>query len=201
MVGATAVAFFLLGGGAYAVTQPSTHEDTRAAIEEAVGDPPPVQEVFDALMEDAPEIQRTILADGTVTWDEHEGAIASFVQCLEENGVTAEVRPADGKRPTEVGFAASNHEMAVAAKDIYDRCKAEHVGAVRLAWLQQLRPTVDENLAALEWLGVCMASKDVALRGGTVTLDERMSWFSSTDPAVRQANRECMADHEREFGW
>lgn len=83
----------------------------------------------------------TAVPAGTVTWDEHEAAIAQTIACVEAKGVPTEIHPARGKSPTSIGFRAPSLEVGEVYRGYLEACKAQYLDDIDLRWKQQNRPT------------------------------------------------------------
>lgn len=144
----------------------------------------------------------TVTAREAVTMREYEAAVARAAACLESAGVAAEVQPAAGMRPPQLGFAAGSMESAPAAEAALARCRAEHLDGVAEAWRAQVAPTHDEAQAAFDFIGACLVRAGVLPQAPSVTTPELIyQWRSSEDAALREAVIACTLERQQTLGY
>jgi len=164
----------------------------------------PLRQTFarDANEPVAPDPAGTVTAREAVTMREYEAAVARAAACLESAGVAAEVQPAAGMRPPQLGFAAGSMESATAAEAALARCRAEHLDGVAEAWRAQVAPTRDEAQAAFDFIGACLVRAGALAQAPTVTTPELIyQWRSSEDATLREAVIACTLERQQALGY
>jgi len=164
----------------------------------------PLRQTFarDANEPVAPDPAGTVTAREAVTMREYEAAVARAAACLESAGVAAEVQPAAGMRPPQLGFAAGSMESATAAEAALARCRAEHLDGVAEAWRAQVAPTRDEAQAAFDFIGACLVRAGALAQAPSVTTPELIyQWRSSEDAALREAVIACTLERQQTLGY
>lgn len=164
----------------------------------------PLRQTFarDANEPVAPDPAGTVTAREAVTMREYEAAVARAAACLESAGVAAEVQPAAGMRPPQLGFAAGSMESATAAEAALARCRAEHLDGVAEAWRAQVAPTRDEAQAAFDFIGACLVRAGALAQAPTVITPELIyQWRSSEDAALREAVIACTLERQQTLGY
>ena len=169
----------------------------------SAGEPrvPTLDEVVSQAQRQASDSQASILADGVVTWDEHESAIAATAACLSESGVSVEMRAAQGKRPSQIGFAVSSREEGTAAEEHLRGCRAEHLDAVDAVWLRAALPE-DVERRANEYLSTCLLERGFTVeaeRDGVVV--NVFSEAQADRDGAGQVVGECVEQRRAELGY
>jgi hypothetical protein len=116
----------------------------------------------------APAEQQSAIVDGIVTWDEHESALHKVATCLADAGVNVEVRPAVGKRPTDIGFSAKTIEQGEQARAKLEDCKSTYLDVVEQIWRTQMQPSVEQEQIMSSWLFRCIDDQGITLTTKTV---------------------------------
>jgi hypothetical protein len=127
---------------------------------------PSLSEVVQAAQTQAPDVQQVALADGVVSWDEHEAAIARTAQCARDAGVDVEMHEAVGRAPSRIGFVATSLEAGEASRARLDACRAVHLAAIDRVWLRAALPD-DPERAANAYLSGCLAERGFDIPGET----------------------------------
>ncbi len=122
-------------------------------------------EAADAAPTNSDATQSAMLADGVVTYQEHEEAIQQTLGCLAQAGLEPMPVPGRGLRPTIIAFAAQDSDgvpdaaSAANAHSAADGCKAQYLNDVDLAWArQQPQPDAKTLIARNNRLAACVQS-------------------------------------------
>lgn len=155
-----------------------------------------------AISASAPE-QQAALADGIVSWDEHEAAIAATAECLTSRGVTVEVAPADGKRPSSIGFRVATVGEGEEARAKLDGCRDAHLTAIESVWLAQQADVARANaVAGNTYVADCLRSHGQAIGSLVPVTNEDISkWISSAEPGLHEATLACLLQRRVDLGY
>ena len=85
-----------------------------------------------AAVPNIPAEQRAALADGVVTYDEHEAAIQRTIACATAAGVRMEVTPGSGLRTSQLGFVSRTPEENLTSKQQLETCVELHLKHIEL---------------------------------------------------------------------
>lgn len=121
-------------------------------------------------------LQRTIFADGEVTFDEYERAVTAGVQCMRDEGFDVEgpllypegflvVAPGFDPR-NRLTFRAIDTEQSDGVDrfgQVNERCEAQWYYAVERLWDEQFEPTEEEIRAWLERAWECAEENGLPL--------------------------------------
>lgn len=113
---------------------------TFVAVERQADAAPPmsatVADVIASMPEGTSVEQRAALADGEVTYHEHEEAIGRTIACMSDAGWDVRSIPGNGVAPTSIDASLSEPEIAPFHED-YMACSALHLDVVDTAWAVQ----------------------------------------------------------------
>lgn len=120
------------------------------------------------------------LRDDPVTFDELNAAISETISCIEDAGMSVDVFPAEGLRPTAFRVSASDAdgepdaETVRAAQAATAQCNDALLTPVSDRWRAlQPEPSESEIQTLYDWLEACVASggvPDEPIRFGTFTV-------------------------------
>ncbi len=162
-----------------------------------------VEALVASLPADTSEQQRGVLADGDVSQDEYEAAVAATIGCMRSAGVEVLVTPAQGRRPTRFGFVAADLTAASTSREVMGKCESEHLSRLAVVKSIQDRPSDAEREAGSRKLAACIKAAGVAVRGDKVTDADRARWAApdaSNDHALK-AWFTCSDELEPELGY
>ncbi|MBI2767173.1 MAG: hypothetical protein HYX53_14855 [Chloroflexi bacterium] len=162
--------------------------------------PAPLSEVVAAAQASAQGAQAAALSDGVISWDEHEAALSAVASCLASAGVAVEVRPAEGRKPTEIGFSAVSIEEGEAARAKLEDCKTRHLAAIEDVWQAQNWLTPAQEDTILAWLGQCVKDAGVSLDTSSLSNATLMSLQRDGSPAESSAVTLCIEKRKVVFG-
>jgi hypothetical protein len=154
----------------------------------------PTERLAAALWERTTDEQRPLLADGSVTFDEYEGAILRVESCLDEAGIQhepMELRPDGFTLDFTYSFSGFD-ELRM------DRCFNRYATEVATVWTKQHVPTGAEREEMAAEYARCFERAGVDLSGLEPPYDPSfLSEFayasSASDLAVEQLVSECDA--------
>ena len=159
-------------------------------------------DVARAAADGAPTGQRSALADGQVTWDEHEAAIQATAACLSVAGFNAEVTPSQGAQPSTLGFSVASLSDGPAAEAALNDCKARHLDAIEALWLAQNTPSQGQIQEAFNFVARCMNDQGIAVRStDSATAQDYALWRQSPDPKVAEASLACVLQRKAALGY
>lgn len=167
------------------------------------GRAPTLAETVSGAQASANDEQAPALADGVVTWDEHEAAIAKVASCLESQGVSVTVETAAGHRPSSVGFAAPSLDAAERARALLEGCKQTYLSQVDAVWLAANRPTPSDIERGAAYVRDCLGSAGqlVYPASGAVNGEQLAVWLQDPSPAFHDAVIQCLVTRRQELGY
>ena len=158
--------------------------------------------------------QNVALADGIVTFAEHEDAKQRTVQCGEAAGLTMGLEPAVGLRPSRYSITAASEAEMDAAIEKLKVCEQQYMAEVESVWsLARAHYSGAELDRALDQLTACLHQKGVELpQAGLNTMDDvsaivRVPWDISDPEAMKAALEKeaqyhlCSRDIEQKTGF
>jgi len=138
---------------------------------------------------------------GSVTMEQYQAAVDAAAQCLAGRGIAAEIEPARGKFPPELGFAVRSMDDAARAEAAFADCKEMHLDGVASAWRAQTQPTREEADRSFRFLAACMARTAGMAAPTEAGPGDLAAWRSSADPTIRDAANSCVRKRQAEFGF
>ncbi len=171
----------------------------RMAVD-ADGDPNSTRAIVETAQQDAPAAQVDALADGVVTLQEVNDAVAQTAQCARDKGVNVEMRAGSDKVPNRVGFAAATLEDGESARQVLVDCQTRYLDRLSQTFSAQARPDAEQTAAGREFMGRCMAARGITVPA-TITQQVLLNWSMSRDPEVGGPNADCVDQHYRELGF
>jgi hypothetical protein len=143
--------------------------------------------------------QAEVLRDGVVTWAEHEAAIRRTADCLSNSGVRVEVQPAEGRKPSTLGFGVATLDDGSWAEARLAECKTKHLSEVEATWISQSQPTAAEFAEARDWFVTCMTDRGLEAVGEREA--QMLAWARSTEPEIVVAWARCATEQNTIFGF
>lgn len=125
MMAVAAISSFAVVGAMHAPTQASPAEADTA------------QQYVASSPEQIPPEQQAALADGVVTYEEHEAAVQRTIACAESAGVRMEVVPGAGVSVTQLGFVAGTWEETQRSQKALDSCIEQLLKYIEIASASQ----------------------------------------------------------------
>lgn len=171
----------------------------RMAVD-ADGDPTSTRAIVATAKQDAPVAQVDSLADGVVTLQEVNEAVAQTAQCARDRGVNVEMRAGSDKVPNRVGFAAATIDEGESARQILAACQDQYSSRLSQVFSAQARPDAAQTAAGREFMGRCMAARGVPVPE-TITQAVLFEWGMSRVPEIGGPNADCVDQHYRELGF
>jgi hypothetical protein len=141
---------------------------SQPAVADSLAENPTLEQFVAEVINNTSPSQRAILADGEVTFEEREAAIAGYAGCLEAEGLTVVLKPAKGLRATRVQVSSAVADESAAAnaartgQESVERCRAEYTDDVSAAYeLQQGEPSSDQVADLYQLIEECVAAGGV----------------------------------------
>ncbi len=123
------------------------------------------EQVISALIAQASEFQRPLVADGVVEFAEYEQAIFAEYACIKDRAPFVEI---DGPRidpdsgEVEVSIIVMGDESSAAvAEAAMEDCRNEYSSVVASIWAEQLVPTEKEREMLLAELRACLSAAGI----------------------------------------
>ena len=163
--------------------------------------PESVAEIVAEARSGAPEETLDTLADGEVTFDERERAVARTAACAADRGLDVELRNSHDGAPTDLGFSAATLEEAEKSRLILEECKAAHLNDIHKVFGAQNRPDNEELSQGRVFFAQCMAESGIRVASDEVSESQMIIWAQSDDEQTRAANAFCVDRHYTAFGF
>lgn len=121
---------------------------------------PAVEDYVALVSPNVPEYQRSVLADGIVTFAEHEDAKRRTVQCGEAAGLRMGHEPVVGLRPSHYSITAATETEMDASIEMLKTCEHEYMTEIESVWsLAKAHHSDAERGQAFDQLTACMRAK------------------------------------------
>jgi hypothetical protein len=167
-----------------------------AAVVSATGGHQVEEDKVAAIAEHASDSQQEALADGEVSREEYEAAVAGTIACVQEAGIPVS-EPDWDATTIELTFGGYDSKAeAQAAFEKYMDCYTENQQAIDRVWASQLagpRPGPGEIAEFNERLQACTGAEEPTFVSITAALR------ASDDPEGLRSH--CYAEAESALGW
>ena len=190
VAGAALVAVLAIGATAVALDRGTSDDPrVRAAVSEALSSA------------NLGEAQSAALADGRVTREELDSAIAEEVSCLRSRGINAEVVPGSGRNPSSVTVSLPSLAVAGDAEAHLGSCKDANSRALMGVWLEQNRPGDSEAAEARRFVAQCIEAREGTISTPDPSDADISQWLDSPDPVTRIAAGSCIEERYKVYGF
>lgn len=144
------------------------------------------------LMQSADARQVAVLADGVVTTEEHDGALAATVACMRAAGLDASV---DGNG---VGVRGA---LGTSGDETIRKCGALHLDAVAAAWADQHRPDAAKKAAVAAETTSCFLAAGGKVSAQLLTSSEVEAILRNGSEDRAQALGNCLQANMNKYGF